>query len=88
MTHVDDNTEPDTYTLSWWRKQFRGVQHSLNRCNAEYADCWEAVKELRARCDSLEECLEAARGEIGQLKESVEGARAAYRELKARGTQP
>lgn len=73
----DDNGSPDTYSNAWYRAQFRGVMHSLNRCNAEYADCWEAVKELCARVDSLGECLESARSEIGQLKEEVAVAKEA-----------
>jgi len=90
---MSDDTRPDTYTLSWWREQMRGVVHSLNRCTAEYADCFESVKTLRERADKAETKLDtelaAFRVEIGRLKEelavateAIGKAREAFRELK------
>ena len=85
--------EPPEYSNFWYRKQFRGVNHGLNRCLAEYADCWEAVKSLRERLGVLEtstqEALQKAQEEIGrqadeiaELKESIEKARKVFLELK------
>ena len=86
------DSRPDRYTLAWWRQQFdevkrgyAGANHGINRCNAEYVECWEAVKALRKRVDSLDAGLEAARAELGKLHETVEKARAAFVALKREG---
>jgi len=66
----------------------RGISHSVNRCNAEYADCWDAVKEVAHRCGILEHSQEEANAAIGRLQEQVrtleeaiEKSRKAYGEL-------
>ena len=69
-------------TLATIRKHYHGVSHSVNRCNAEYADCWKAVEGLRERCDKLETEVEQANAAIGELRESLQKARKAYAELK------
>lgn len=68
-------------------KLLRGISHSVNRCNAEYADCWEAVKELKALVANLDASdSNAAIGQLQQqvaaLEDSMEKARAAYAKLK------
>ena len=75
-------------TLEEIQVGYRGVAHSVNRCNSEYATCWEAIKELRQRCDSLEKQqrdIEAAVGklqeQVVQLEEIIEKARKAYAKL-------
>jgi chromosome segregation ATPase len=71
--------KPDIYTNAWWRTQFRGVQHSLNRCNAEYASAQDQI-------DVLKRQMADAIVEIGKLREeletSLERVREAYRNLK------
>ncbi len=81
--------EPSVYSGAWYRRQFQGVNHSLNRCLAEYQDCWEAVKSLRERAGVLESALQKAQEEIGrqtdeiaELNESMEKARKVFLELK------
>ena len=66
----------------------RGISHSVNRCNAEYTDCWSAVKEVAHRCGILEHSQEEANAAIGRLQEQVrtleeaiEKSRKAYGEL-------
>ena len=68
-------------------KLLRGISHSVNRCNAEYADCWEAVKELRALvANSDVSDSNAAIGQLQQqvaaLEDSMDKAREAYKNLK------
>ncbi len=87
-------SEPSEYSSAWYRKQFRGVNHGLNRCLAEYEDCWEAVKSLREQTGALEAALQKVREEIGrqtdeiaELKESMEKARQVFLELKQKAAE-
>ena len=71
------------------RQGYRGCSHSVNRCNAEYADCWKAVEELRERVTSQAQELREANAAIGKLQgqavtmeEALRGARDAYSEVK------
>lgn len=77
---------PDVYTNFWYRQQFRGVQHSLNRCNAEYASVQDQIEALQSRCERLETALADSFVEIGKLREELseqmEKVRQAYKELK------
>jgi len=90
---MSDTDKPERYTNAWYRdqfekigKEFRGVNHSVNRCNAEFVNCFESVKELRTRADSQQVEMDSMAAEIGRLKEelavSLEKAREAFRELK------
>ena len=78
--------QPDPYSMAWWRQQMKGVTHSINRCNAEYASAADLIEALTKRVDSLENSLEDARAEIGRLRDEIEDkfekVREAYRELK------
>lgn len=78
--------EPDTYTLAWWRQQFRGVQHSLNRCNAEYESAYELILELKARITTLEKELQQTKTDIGKLQDEMHAKldkiREVYLEIK------
>lgn len=81
-------------TLADIRKQNRGISHSVNRCNAEYANCWAAVEELREQV--AEQVAEQARilsetvAAVGKLQEAMEKSREAYaaiqKKLKQGGT--
>jgi len=75
---MSEQDGPDKFTNAWWKRQwdevqvgYRGANHRINKCHAEYEDCWEAIKELRARSEQQFAMLEEAMAEIGQLKESV-----------------
>jgi flagellar motility protein MotE (MotC chaperone) len=75
---ITDGQTPDRHTLAWWRKQFaevltgyRGATHAINRCLAEYADCYQREKELRADVEILRADLQSAEAEIGRLKETL-----------------
>lgn len=70
------------------RQGYRGISHSVNRCNAGYADCSEKLEELRERADSQAQELSEANAAIGKLQqevvklgEALRGAREAYSEL-------
>ncbi len=87
--HERAGSKPDRWTLAWWKHQweevrrgYAGANHGINLCRAEYADCWKAVEELRARCDGLEKGMAESDAEIGRLRESLEKAREAYAALK------
>ena len=76
-------------SLDGWYNELRGISHSINRCNAEYADCWAAVEKLRQWALSESSELSEANAAIGALQEQVAGlkeslnkAREAYSELK------
>ena len=67
--------KPDQYTLAWFLEKFeevtkgyRGATHAVNRALADYEDCWQAVKALQARCDTLEAQRDADRAKIGELQ--------------------
>lgn len=86
---MEDEKKPDEYSNAWYRQQFRGVMHSLNRCNAEYESCWETCKMLAKRVESLESELAQAKAEMGRLNEesvrldeTITKARKAFRELR------
>ena len=59
-------------TLGEIRELLSGASHSVNRCNAEYADCWKAVEELRERMDSQDKALSEALAAIGALQERMD----------------
>jgi len=48
-------------------RELQGISHIVNRCNAEYADCWKAVEELRGMRAELSE----ANAAIGELQSQV-----------------
>lgn len=79
-------SEPDTYSNAWYRQQFRGVMHSLNRCNAEYASAADLIEALGARVATLEQQMVDAQATIGQLRDEIEDKvdkiRTAYKQLK------
>jgi predicted nucleic acid-binding Zn-ribbon protein len=86
-------SEPDKYSNAWYRKQFDGVNHGLNRTLADYEASWSAVKAMRERIERIESMVSAelkkGREEIGrlndeiaELKESMAKAREVFRELK------
>lgn len=78
--------EPDTYTLAWWRQQFRGVQHSMNRCNADYASVADLIEQLTARVSELEKELQQTKTDIGKLQDEMHAKldkiREVYLEIK------
>lgn len=86
---MSDTDQPDTYSNAWYRKQFKGVQHSLNRCNADYAACSEELAEERKRVAFLEGHLSDVLAAIGELREQIgvlngqmDKAREAFKALK------
>ena len=79
---INGDDKPDLYTNAWWRTQMRGVMHSINRCNAEYEGCWDAVRELREQVAEQNAAMEDARAEIGEMKETIEKARSAFLALR------
>ena len=76
----------DQDTRLWFRQQIRGMSHSVNRCNAEYASAADLIEALTDRVTQLESRLEDTNIAIGKLRdemeEHVEKIREAYRELK------
>ena len=79
MESLGKLTEPDKYTIAWWKSQFeqvlkgyRGATHGINRCLAEYADCWDVVQKLQDRCDSLEQERDEANAAIGEMRERLQ----------------
>ena len=83
-------------TLEENRREIQGISHSVNLCNAGYADVSEAQMELRERVTSQAQELREANAAIGKLQgdattmeESLQKAREAFTELKktiAKGT--
>lgn len=91
VTHSEYRPEhpratPDPYTNLWWREQIKGILHSVNRCNAEYAGAQDQIERLESRCERLESQLVDSQAEIGKLRgeldEKIEAIRQAYKELK------
>ncbi len=65
------------------RQGYRGISHSVNRCNADFAACWKAVEELRERAESQAQELSEANAAIGRLQQEAartKEARDAYAE--------
>ena len=58
-------------TLNEIAEQVKGISHSVNRCNAEYADSFDAVKELRSGFEALHRRVTDANAAIGKLQEQV-----------------
>lgn len=80
-----------TQIMQGWNRELRGINHAVNRCLADYADCWEVVKELKERTESQSKALSDAIISIGKLEKHIEEielslkkARQAYTELKNR----
>ena len=77
---------PDPYTNLWWREQAKGMTHSINRCNAEYASAADLIEALTERVVILEQQLNDSRVEIGRLRdeleENMEKIREAWKTLK------
>ena len=73
---------PDEYSNLWYRQQFRGVMHSLNRCNSDYVDLLERLKSLQVQVDSLIESRVDLMAEIGRLRDTIDNAREAFRDIK------
>ena len=73
---------PDEYSNLWYRQQFRGVMHSLNRCNSDYVDLLERLKSLQVQVASLIESRVDLMAEIGRLADTVQNAREAFRDIK------
>ncbi len=78
-------------TLEDIRVGYQGASHAINRCLAENADIWEALKELRELYASSEKHRGKAEAEIGRLREraalleeAVEKSRTAYAELRGK----
>lgn len=76
-------------TLDRWYKELRGISHSVNRCNADYADCWAAVEGLRTRaalqCGEMREAnaaIGALQQQVAGLEESLQKSRDAYSALQ------
>ena len=81
-------TEPDSNVLKWWRVQFAGLMHHVNRIASDWTDEHNARKALEARVAKLESALDAAEARIGQLIDKVDAqdetfnkARDEYRKL-------
>ena len=56
-------------TLGEIVRAYRGISHSMNRCNAEYVDCWAAVSELTEEVEALAKAIRDANAAIGKLQE-------------------
>lgn len=74
----DRMSEPDQYTLAWWKKQwsevmtaYRGATHGINRAMALYDDFVSESKELRKRIEELERERESDRAKIGEIQARV-----------------
>lgn len=66
---------PDQYSHAWYQDQFRellksnaGIKHATHLALAEF----EAIKEIRARCEQLEKDREADRAKIGEQQALIE----------------
>lgn len=72
-------------TLKEQHKLLCGISHAVNRCNAEYADSWQAIEDIRAILSSLPD-IEATIGrmqeQVATLEESLDKARTAFSKLK------
>lgn len=83
---MDDPHPLDASYRLYVREQLRGISHSVNRCNAEYASAADLIEALTARVARLEQEVEDTRVAIGQLREETEQrmdkAREAFRQLK------
>lgn len=82
LAHCEQTLAEFRKTVGEVVKGYRGASHSVNRCNAEYADLFQAVEALRARCDALEADRDAAHAAIGKLQEAMTNARKAFAELR------
>lgn len=69
-------------TLDAIREQNRGISHSVNRCNADYADCWKAVEELRKQVGEQNRILAETVAAVGKLQEAVEKSREVYGDIQ------
>ncbi len=56
-------------TLREIRKAYGGISHSVNRCNAEYAERFAAEEELRKTVETQAEALREAQAAIRELQE-------------------
>ena len=73
-------------TLADIREQNRGISHSVNRCNAEYADCREVLEELRGELAVQIVILTETAAAVGQLQEAMEKSREAYAAIQKKLT--
>ncbi len=75
-------------TLGKLREQNRGISHSVNRCNAEYADCWEALEELRKQAEEQARILSETVAAVGKLQEAMEKSREVYAAIQKKLGNP
>lgn len=73
---------PEPYSHEWYRVQFRGLTHLLNRQANEALDQYNALQDLIARVKLLEAAREADMAAIGRLNERLDEAGKIVRELR------
>lgn len=74
---------PEPYTRAYFNRRFNGNDHMLQLLAAEYVDSWKAIKELRARVDSLEAARKEDMAEIGRQQSDIDELKSAMGKVKA-----
>ena len=69
-------------TLADIRKLVRGINHSVNLCNADHVECWNSLEKLREQLGEQTRILSETVAEVGKLQESLEKSRIAYGEIQ------
>ena len=73
---------PEMYSAEWYRVQFRGLTHLLNRQANEQLDQYNTLKDLLSRVALLEQQREADMAAIGRLNERLDDAGKVVVELR------
>lgn len=73
---------PEPYSHEWYRVQFRGLTHLLNRQANEALDQYNTLKDLLSRVALLEQQREADMAAIGRLNERLDDAAKIVVELR------
>lgn len=73
---------PEPYTRAYFNRRFNGNDHMLQLLAAEYTDSWKAIRDLRARVDSLEAARKEDMAEIGRLSAEVSEAKEALQKAR------
>jgi len=73
-----EDAMPDRYTLAWWREQweevqkgYRGATHGINRCQADYENCWKASVSSQEEIAALKRDRDVTDAIIGKLEARV-----------------
>ena len=71
-------------TLTDIRHLCRGISHSVNRCNADHVDCWDALEGLKKQVEEQARILGETVAAVGKLEEAMEKSREAYAAIQKR----